>query len=59
MVRVQVKIYRKKYLTERKGYYLCKQYYIYLPKHIAEPLVGKNLTLVPRNGAVLVQPIGN
>ncbi len=37
MAKHQVKVYRKKYLTSRKGNYLCKLFYLYLPKDLANP----------------------
>ncbi len=37
MTRIQVKVYRKKYLTSRKGNCLCKLFYLYLPKDLANP----------------------
>ncbi len=56
MVRVQVKVYRKKYQTERKGNYICKQYYLYLPKRFGERLLGKELSIIERESALIIQP---
>jgi len=50
-----VKVYRRKYL--RKGNYVCRSYYLYLPKGVAEPLVGKELRIVQKRRGVLIEPI--
>ncbi len=51
-----MKFYKKKYLTRRKGEYLCKSYYLYLPKALAEPLIGKDLRLIRHKAGVLIEP---
>jgi len=56
LARIQVKVYRKTYMTERKGSYVCKVYYVYLPKHVAEGLVGKEFSIVMCDGVVLMKP---
>lgn len=49
-----MKVYRSKYL--RKGNYVCRSYYLYLPKEVAEPLVGKELRIVRKLGGILIEP---
>ena len=56
LTRIQVKSYKKKYLTKRKGEYLCKSYYLYLPREMAEPLVGRDLRLTQHKAGVLIEP---
>jgi len=57
LTKIQVKEYRKKYLTERKGNYVCHSYYLYIPKRIAEPLLNKNLRVSVSGRGVLIEPI--
>ncbi len=57
MSRIQVKKYRKRYLTENKGNYLCEAYYLYLPKRIARPLLGKDLRIIPQGSGILIEPV--
>ncbi len=59
MLRIQVKTYVKRYLTERKGSYSCRIYYLYLPRRLAEPLVGKNLKATQTKDGILVEPTDN
>jgi hypothetical protein len=54
-----VKTYVKRYLTERKGAYSCRIYYLYLPRRLAEPLVGKNLKATQTKDGILVEPTDN
>lgn len=56
VVRIQVKTYRKTYLTKRKGNYQCRSYFIYIPKELAEPLVGKDLRLTKNNSGIIIEP---
>ncbi|HEX9613412.1 MAG TPA: hypothetical protein VGA05_07345 [Candidatus Bathyarchaeia archaeon] len=56
MVRIQVKTYRKTYLTKRKGDYRCRSYFIYIPKNLAEPLIGKDLRLTKNNSVIMIEP---
>jgi len=56
MVRIQVRTYRKIYLTKRKGEYQCRSYFVYIPKDLAEPLVGKDLKLTKNNAAIMIEP---
>jgi len=58
-LKIQVKIYFKKYLTEKKGRYRCRIYYIYLPRSLAEPLVGRNLKATRTINGILVESINN
>jgi hypothetical protein len=53
-----VKSYKKKYLTKRKGEYLCKSYYLYLSKEMAEPLLGRDLRVTRYKAGVLIEPFG-
>lgn len=57
MTRIQVKTYKKIYMTRNKGEYTYKSYYIYLSKEIAEPLVGKELKVRKQNSGILIEPI--
>jgi hypothetical protein len=56
LVRIQVRTYRKMYLTKRKGDYQCRSYFIYIPKDMAEPLVGKDLKLTKNNSGIMIEP---
>ncbi len=58
-LKVQVKKYFKNYLTERKGRYPCQIYYIYLPKHLAEPFIGKNMKATQTKSGILIEPADN
>ncbi len=51
-----MKKYRKRYLT-RKGIYLCEVYYLYLPKGMARPLIGKDLRIIPQGSGILIEPV--
>jgi hypothetical protein len=56
LVRIQVRTYRKIYLTKRKGDYQCRSYFVYIPKDLAEPLVGKDLKLTRNNSGIMIEP---
>ncbi len=58
-MKIQVKKYFKNYLTERKGGYHCRVYYLYLPKHLAEPFIGRNLKATQTKSGILLEPIDN
>ncbi len=58
-LKIQVKKYFKNYLTERKGHYPCQVYYVYLPKHLAEPFIGRNLKATPTKSGILLEPADN
>jgi hypothetical protein len=56
LVRIQVKTYRRIYLTKRKGDYQCRSYFVYIPKDLAEPLIGKDLRLIKNNSGIMIEP---
>ena len=56
LVRIQVKTYRRIYLTKRKGDYQCRSYFVYIPKDLAEPLIGKDLRLTKNNSGIMIEP---
>ena len=58
-MKIQVKKYFKKYLTEKKGHYPCKVYYIYLPRHLAEAFIGRNLKATQTKSGILLEPAAN
>ena len=43
-------------MTQKKGEYLCKSYYLYVPKKMAEPLIGKDLRITSYRAGVLIEP---
>ena len=59
MAKIQVKTYHKEYMTKRKGNYECHTYYLYLPKHVAEPFIGMDLRITRSNSHILIQPVRN
>jgi len=56
LARIQIRTYRKTYLTKRKGDYQCRSYFVYIPKALAEPLVGKDLKLTKNNSGIIIEP---
>ncbi len=58
LTRIQVKRYYKLYLTRRKGNYACTTYYLYIPKHLAEPLVDKDLRVSASQKGLTIEIVG-
>jgi len=58
-MKIQVKKYFKNWLTERKGRYPCRVYYVYLPRNLAEPFIGRNLKATLTKSGILLEPVDN
>ncbi|HZY93821.1 MAG TPA: hypothetical protein VFE98_03045 [Candidatus Bathyarchaeia archaeon] len=59
MPKIQVKTYRKIYMTRKKGEYVYKSYFVYLPREMAEPLIGIELRITRKNSGILIEPCAN
>ncbi len=46
-------------MTKQKGNYQCRTYFVYLPKRVAEPLIGIDLRITRSNSCILIEPIKN
>ncbi len=57
MARIQVKEYYKESLSMRKGSYRCRAYYLYIPRRVAEPFLGKDLNITIDNSSIRIKPL--
>ena len=56
LARIQIKTYYKAYMTGRKATYRYQAYYLYLPRRVAEPLIGRDLRITTVGSGILIEP---
>ena len=56
MGRIQIWTYEKKY-GHRKGKYICHTYFLYIPKHFAEPVLNRELKFSSFRNGFCVEPV--
>jgi hypothetical protein len=57
LARIQVKRYYKRYLKSRNRGYHCRTYYLYLPRRVAEPFLGKDLKITVDSSSIRIRPL--
>ena len=54
--RIQIWTYEKRY-GHRKGKYVCHTYFLYVPKHFAEPVLDRELKFSSFRNGFFVEPV--
>ena len=56
LARIQIWTYEKRY-GHRKGKYVCHTYFLYVPRHFAEPLLNRELKFSSFRNGFSVEPV--